>query len=438
MKNSEVPGIGKIPKHWLLTKLKFFTIKVGSGVTPKGGSDSYVKEGIPLIRSQNVHFDGLHLDDVAYITLDIHKKMSNSKIQENDVLLNITGASIGRTTSVPKNFGDANVNQHVCIVRTNQDLYYGFLTYFLTSSQLQTWISSIQVGASREGLTFEDIKNFIILLPSILEQKQIVEYLDGKTSKINDEISKNQKLIELLKEQKQIVINHAVTKGLDDSVPMKDSGIEWIGKIPKYWNINKIKYSAYVKGRIGWQGLKSGELLDEGPYLITGTDFDNGVINWDTCYHVSPERYALDPHIQIQKGDLLITKDGTIGKLARIDNLPGLATLNSHLLVIRPENNQFDTGFIYWIFSSSQFEYYTNLTQQGTTFNALSQEKIENFTYSFPPLKEQKSIANYINKKTKNIDSLISKIELQIKKLKEFRESLISSAVTGKIQVAEA
>jgi len=211
MKKSKIPGIGKIPEHWIPTKLKFYTTKIGSGITPKGGADSYVKEGIPLIRSQNVHFDGLHLDDVAYITLDIHKKMSNSKILENDVLLNITGASIGRTTSIPKKFGEANVNQHVCIIRTNQKLYHNFLTYFLTSSQLQTWISAIQVGASREGLTFEEIKNFIILLPSNLEQKQIADYLDSKITNINSLISKIKLQIKQLQEFRETLISSSVT-----------------------------------------------------------------------------------------------------------------------------------------------------------------------------------------------------------------------------------
>src|SRR4051794_39826898 len=100
---------------------------------------------------------------------------------------------------------------------------------------------------------------------------------------------------------------------------MKDSGIEWIGEIPEHWYINKIKYSSYVKGRIGWQGLRSEEFVDDGPYLVTGTDFEDGKVNWDRCYHVLKWRYDQDPYIQIKKGDLLVTKDGTIGKLAYID-----------------------------------------------------------------------------------------------------------------------
>jgi len=104
---------------------------------------------------------------------------------------------------------------------------------------------------------------------------------------------------------------------------MKDSGIEWLGKIPEHWEQIKVKYSTYVKGRIGWHGLTSDEYLDEGPYLITGTDFNEGNINWDSCHHISEERYNEDPYIQLKNNDLLITKDGTIGKTAIVHDMPG-------------------------------------------------------------------------------------------------------------------
>ncbi len=159
MKDSGIEWLGKIPKHWQVKRLKNFTTKIGSGVTPKGGSEVYEDSGIPIFRSQNVHFDGLRLDDVAYINEQIHNSMSGSKVEPNDVLLNITGASIGRCYYYDGSLGEANVNQHVCIIRTNKKLNHLFLHWLLSSNSGQSQILMGQVGTSREGLTFQDIKN---------------------------------------------------------------------------------------------------------------------------------------------------------------------------------------------------------------------------------------------------------------------------------------
>ena len=134
-----------------------------------------------------------------------------------------------------------------------------------------------------------------LCVPILSEQQAIADYLDKKCGEIDRVVESEKKIIEKLKEYKQSVITEAVTKGLDKSAPLKDSGIEWIGEIPKEWEVGRIKYNYYLKGRIGWQGLKANEFLDDGAYLVTGTDFCNGHVNWDTCYHISEERYNEAP-----------------------------------------------------------------------------------------------------------------------------------------------
>ena len=137
---------------------------------------------------------------------------------------------------------------------------------------------------------------------------------------------------------------------------MKDSGVAWFGDIPQTWKKGRIKYNYFLKGRIGWQGLKADEFIEDGPYyLVTGTDFENGRIAWDRCYHISEQRFIEAPEIHIRKGDLLITKDGTVGKVALIDSLPHKASLNSHLLIVRPTSKLYDNVFLFWIFQSSIF-----------------------------------------------------------------------------------
>ncbi len=155
-------------------RIKDVAIKITSGVTPDGGASGYLNNGIPLLRSQNVHFDGLRLDDVAYISAETHAGMSGSQIRPRDVLLNITGASIGRCTFVPDGFGEGNVNQHVCIIRLSPYIDHRFLTAFLSSPMGQDQILSTFTGASRQGLSHSDLGLIRTPLPNIKVQQEIV------------------------------------------------------------------------------------------------------------------------------------------------------------------------------------------------------------------------------------------------------------------------
>lgn len=211
----------------------------------------------------------------------------------------------------------------------------------------------------------------------------------------------------------------------------KPSGIAWIGEIPADWDIIRMKLYSYLKGRIGWQGLKAEEFIDEGPYLVTGTDFDNGRICWERSYHVSEKRYDEAPQIQLRVGDLLVTKDGTIGKLAYVDSLPGKASLNSHLLLIRPLQNKYCNEFLYWVLSSPVFQGYYELNgSDGTTMDSLSQEKIGNFSFATPPLPEQQAIAAFLDDRCGYIDGIVTDLERQLGILRQYKKALITETVT--------
>ncbi len=184
---------GAVPKlrfpefagDWTETRLGTLTVKVGSGVTPTGGASSYERDGIPLIRSQNVRDNELNLADVAFISESTHMSMSGSRVMPNDVLLNITGASIGRSCIIPPHLGEANVNQHVCIIRTNSTLDPSLLQQFLSGPLGQKEIVKSQGGSGREGLNFENIRSFRVTIPSLPEQQKIASFLgavDGKIS----------------------------------------------------------------------------------------------------------------------------------------------------------------------------------------------------------------------------------------------------------------
>ena len=210
MKNSGVEWIGNIPEHWDVKKLKYLTSKVGSGITPSGGATTYVDKGIPLLRSQNIHFDGLVLDNVANISLNVHKSMKNSQVKQHDVLLNITGGSLGRCCYNSSN-DEMNVNQHVCIVRPNNLIKGEFLNGLMSSEVGQKQIWFFQQGGGREGLNFQNLKNFDFPLPSIDEQKEIIAHIEILKQHFKKSVDNYQTQIDRLKEYKNILINQAVT-----------------------------------------------------------------------------------------------------------------------------------------------------------------------------------------------------------------------------------
>jgi type I restriction enzyme S subunit len=210
MKDSGVEWIGEIPESWVISKLGFYSTKIGSGSTPRGGSEIYEYSGVPFIRSQNVHFDGLRLDNVSFINIETQNSMNGSKVVKKDVLLNITGGSIGRCCVVEVEI-EMNVNQHVSIIRTTNSLLNYYLNYTLSSDIGQSQVIFNLTGGNREGLTIEGIRNFRITIPPIIEQQEIVDYLDKHTKEIDDLVSMEKNKIELLKEYRQSLISEVIT-----------------------------------------------------------------------------------------------------------------------------------------------------------------------------------------------------------------------------------
>jgi len=206
---------------------------------------------------------------------------------------------------------------------------------------------------------------------------------------------------------------------------MKESGIQWIGAIPESWNTKRIKYMTTLKGRIGWQGLTSEEYQDEGAYLITGVDFANGGIDWENCVHVPMKRWEEAKDIQIQDGDLLITKDGTIGKVAIVSNIPGETSLNSGVLRIMPIDG-YSKRFLYWVIKSDEFWNWFNYKNAGnSTIQHLYQGDFAEFLYAFPNYLEQEAIANFLDEYCGKLENIINNLELQIETLKAYKKLML-------------
>ena len=212
MRDSGIEWIGEIPEAWGLVYQKLGALKIGSGKTPRGGSEVYLNDGVPFIRSQNVYDEGLILDGIAHISEEVDSEMSSTRVFPGDLLLNITGGSIGRCCKCPEGLEHANVNQHVCIIRAKPSVFENsFLHYCWISDIGQSWVRIYHSGANREGMNFEQIGLAKMPLPTIDEQREIASYLDAKTAEIDSLVADKRRLVEKLKEYRASLVSEAAT-----------------------------------------------------------------------------------------------------------------------------------------------------------------------------------------------------------------------------------
>jgi len=217
MKDSGIEWLGQIPEHWEVRKVKHLTTKIGSGKTPKGGAEIYVHSGVMFFRSQNVHFDGLRLDDVVFIEDDVDAEMPNTRVQPSDVLLNITGASLGRCCLVGEDLGRANVNQHVCIIRAHRSkILPDYLCAAISSVVAQSQIFASENGTSREGLSFQQVGSLLIVVPPRIEEQVVINrHIRIRMEQTHVLIRKAIESTDLLREYRTALISAAVTGKID-------------------------------------------------------------------------------------------------------------------------------------------------------------------------------------------------------------------------------
>lgn len=317
--------------------------------------------------------------------------------------------------------------------KTNCNLYW--LKHFLSILRLdENTLDDMVPGLSREWAY--RMPGLIIPLP---EQNSIVRFLDHKTGQIDRFIANRQKQIELLKEQKAGIINKAVTKGIDPDVKMKPSAIEWIGLIPEHWSVTKVKFVSKVKGRIGFRGYTVSDLVEEGEGALTlgATHISKeGEIELSKPVFISWRKYYESPEIMVEKGDILVVQRGSVGVVGIVNSEIGCATINPSLTILKKVKMNRQLLFLQ-LKSKIVKEAITTIFNE-TAVPMLSQNQISNFNILLPPnLAEQLSITEFITLETSTIDTLISKYQKQIDLMKEYRTSLISQAVTGKIDVRD-
>ena len=410
----------------MILRVKDFASKVGSGVTPRGGADIYLSEGIPFFRSQNITNEGLLLDDIVYISEEINESMSSTKLFKGDVLINITGASIGRCYYLPEDFSDGNVNQHVCIIRPKKNVISSFLYYNLVSKVGQDQIAFSQTGANREGLAKEDICNFLFNIPSLKEQKAIVDYLDKKTAEIDSQISLLENKQKAYEKLKQSLISEVVTCGLNPAVALKDSGIDWIGEIPVHWEVKRLKSIFSECKEISSTGNE--DLLSVSEYYGVARRLD--VMDEDE-YDTRAD--SLVGYKICKKDDLVINIMLAWKRGLGFSDYDGI--VSPAYAVYRGKN--IVPHYYHYLLRTNKYIAEFKRNSKGIIDSRLRLYSDRFFAINtiVPPLEEQLAVADYLDKKTAEIDECISLTDKKIKAYKRLKQSLIDEVVTGKRKI---
>jgi type I restriction enzyme S subunit len=429
-KPSDIEWIGDVPFDWKVKRIKdFFAILGGNGFpdTEQGNETG----DIPFLKVSDINSANYEVSTSSnYVDNETVLKKGWNVIPINSIIMGKIGEALKKN--------HRKINTVNCLIDNNMMALQPLskvntkFAYYVLSIVDMDWHTN---PGTIPAVSTVALKSSKITVPKEAVQQTIANYLDDQTQKIDRLIANKKAQAEKLKELRQIEINNAVTKGLNPNAEMKDSGIDWLGKIPKHWRVKRLKNYFYIKGRIGWQELKADEFQDTGAYCVTGTDFNDGKVNWETCYRVSYERWQIDDNITLCENDLLITKDGTIGKVAIVKSMPEKSTLNSGIFLLRPLRKSISNDFFYWVLISNCLTQFNDYTKTGSTINHLYQNVFVDFEFNLPPIKEQIEIANYLQESIKNIDKLINNIDAQIEKLQELRKIKIYEAVTGKIKV---
>lgn len=406
--DSGIEWLGEIPNSWQVKKLKYLC-KVTTG---NKDTVNAVEDGkYPFfVRSQTVErINSIGADCEAVLTAG-------------------DGVGVGKVYHYYK--GKFDFHQRVYMLYDFGDVIGRFVYYYLSSNFYKVALEG-NAKSTVDSLRLPQFLNFAFSLPTIKEQDWIVDFLDHETAKIDTLIAKQEKLIELLKEKRQAVISHAVTKGLNPNVPMKDSGVEWLGEVPEHWNMAPVR-RYLVEHRQGYYTTES--YVDEGLKLLRITDLrDLGEINISNCPMVNESDTT---HLfKLQKGDVVFARTGGAGSFGVITEDYENLIYASYLIRFRFMNKIFEPDYLRFLFQSDSFQLSVKQNIHGGVNQNIHAEDIKNTVICAPSLSEQKEIIEYLENQCLLFENLIYKASYSVKLMQERRTALISAAVTGKIDV---
>ena len=414
--------LGDVPETWSVKRIRAVAKLKSNKNQPELQVLSVYREfGVILKDSRDDNHNATSLDT------------SNYKVVESgDLVINKMKAWQG-SMGVSEYAGIVSPAYITCAINLER-IYPKFLHYLLRSRPYIGVYNALSYGVrvGQWDMHYEDFKNILLPIPSKAEQQRIANFLDQKTAEIDEAIAKKQRLIELLKEQKAILINQAVTKGLNPKAPMRDSGVEWIGEIPSSWRV--LPLTKYLKSIIDYRG-KTPTKSDSGTFLVTAKNIKNGFID----YEVSKEYVAGSDYQKIMArgqpkiNDILFTTEAPLGSVALVDRED--IALAQRVIKFRVNELELEPEFAKISLSASYFQNYLLMLATGSTALGIKSSKLHQLKIIVPPIKDQKEIVKFSNDKINQFDLVIFLNQRGIEYLQELKCILISNAVTGKIKL---
>lgn len=414
--------IGMIPEDWDVGELKDFCSKIGSGATPRGGSNVYVNSGIAFIRSQNVYDEGFKTEGLVFIQDSDAKKLNSVEVKKNDILFNITGDSICRCCIVPDSVLPARVNQHVSIIRTNNKLYYKFLYCYLCLNRTKETLLSFDAGGTRKAITKGNLEKLLLPLPSYIEQTRIGDFI----GLINDKIDLNHQMNSTLEQIAQTLFKHWFIDFEfpdENGNPYKSSGGRMVdselGEIPEGWEVKPIDEVADFLNGLALQKYPAEN--DDYLPVIKIRELKQGITEvTDKASSKIEEKYI------INDGDILFSWSGSLECCIWCN---GKGALNQHIFKVTSSNYP---KWFYYLWINNYLPYYRHIAKgKATTMGHIQRHHLsETFTLVPPP--------EILKKMDKIMDPLFEKIinnSLQARFCSNLRDSLLPKLMSGKIRV---
>jgi len=412
-RDSGLPWLGQIPAHWEVKRVKHLSECLDGKRIPLNAEErSFMKGEYPYWGANSI---------VDYIDKWL--------FDESLVLLGEDGAPFYDKSKQVAFFvsGKIWVNNHAHVLRPRK-INGEFLAYALNIVDYQNYID----GSTRDKLTQAKMGNIALPYPPLPEQQTVVAFLDRQTAKIDTLITKKQRLLELLAEQRAALISQAVTKGLNPNVKMKDSGVAWFGQVPNHWEIVHLR--RVVNKFVDYRG-HTPQKVEDGIPLITARNIKNGKIEWELSQEYIPSELYSEWMVRgfPETGDVLVTTEAPLGETAQITDTH--IALAQRIILLKADKTRITNDYLKYFLASSagQGELWSRAT--GSTAIGIKASHLKEILIFVPPIEEQTAITNLIDRENGKIFQLIAKIETAIERLREYRSALISSAVTGKIKV---
>lgn len=429
-KDSGVEWIGKVPKHWGIGRMKY-TGKFENGLI-YSANDISDDSGKLVLRSSNIQSCRLNFTDCIYV----HHAPDELMVQKGDIIICSRNGSVNLIGKCAYIENDMNATFGAFMLRYRPQIHSKFAFYLFQS--VVSYYKGLFSTTTINQLTKEAIGQMKIPLVPDYEQQALAAYLDKRCRELDKAIATQQKRIALLQELKQSIITHAVTRGIHPDVPLKESGVEWIGKVPKHWEVRRMKFLTreYKAGPFG-SALITSKLSDNGSVLVyTPEHIANQSTQLVNNLYLPETRVKEMSQFFVKVNDVIFSIVGTLGRAMLITEDMPKGIINQRLAKFSVNEKDILIEYLLWLFAHSIFyEHYMQLYQRGSVIVNLTKEIIGNMPVPLPPINEQYQIVAYLKECTIKLDTYIAHAEQRIALLQELKQSIITEAITGKIKV---